>query len=62
MDNKKVLGLAVGLPSSILGVSFFSLHLEEKGYISTDQATYIILTNIFIHLFWMVKYANKRSN
>ena len=62
MKNSKVLGIAIGLPISILSVSFFSLHLNEKGYISRDQVTYIILGNIFIHLFWMVKYANKKSD
>ncbi len=62
MKNSKVLAIALGLPSSILGVSFFSLFLSDEGYITVDQATYIILANIFLHLFWMIKYANKKSD
>lgn len=62
MPNSKVLAIALGLPSSILGVSFFSLHLKEKGYITGDHSTYLILANIFVHLFWLVKYADKKSD
>lgn len=56
----KVVGLAVGLPSSILGVFGFVYFLIHKEYISTAVGLSLILTIIFYTFYLMIKYANKK--
>ncbi len=58
----KVVALAVALPSNILGCAYFSMLLEEKGYISSSLSMILILLIIFINFFWMIRYAIKKSN
>lgn len=56
----KVLGLAVGLPSSILGVFALAYFLIEKKYMSTEFGLGLILTIIFYTFYLMIRYANKK--
>jgi hypothetical protein len=62
MKTRKVLAIAVGLPSSIIAVSAFAIYLEDNEIISSVQSMLIIVINIFIQLFLMVIYANKKSS
>jgi hypothetical protein len=62
MKTRKVLAIAVGLPSSILAVSAFAIFLKNKEIITNNQSIGIIIINIFLQLFLMVVYANKKSN
>ena len=63
-DNKqniiKVVGLAVGLPSSILGVFAFVYFLIHKDFISPVFGLLLIITIIAYTFFLMLKYANKK--
>ena len=56
----KIVALAVGLPSTILGVFFFIYFLMENKYISTELALILIL--LFVaHIFYlMIRYAIKK--
>lgn len=56
----KVVGLAVGLPSSILGVFGFVYFLIHKDYISPMVGLALILAIIAYTFFLMLKYANKK--
>lgn len=56
----KIVGLAIGLPSSILGVFFLMYFLIENKYISTTTGLITILILITYTFFLMVKYANKK--
>lgn len=58
----KVLGLAVGLPSSILGVFAFAYFLIEKGYVSPAIGLGLILAIIAYTFYLMIKYANKKQD
>jgi hypothetical protein len=62
MKTRKVLAIAVGLPSSIIAVSAFAIYLKDKELITSIQSIAIIVTNIFLQLFLMVVYANKKSD
>lgn len=56
----KVLGLAVGLPSSILGVFGFVYFLIHKDLISTGVGLGLIIAIIFYTFYLMLRYANKK--
>jgi hypothetical protein len=63
-DNKpniiKVVGLAVGLPSSILGVFAFVYFLIHENYITPVVGLLLIILIIAYTFFLMLKYANKK--
>ncbi len=56
----KVLGLAVGLPSSILGVFAFVYFLIDKNYISSTTGLLLIVAIIAYTFYLMLRYANKK--
>ena len=56
----KILGLAIGLPSSILGVFFLMYFLIENNYISSTVGLIVIVLIITYTFVLMVKYANKK--
>ncbi len=56
----KVVGLAVGLPSSILGVFGFVYYLIEKDYISAYVGLTLIVLIIIYTFYLMIKYAAKK--
>ncbi len=56
----KVLGLGLGLPSTILGIFAFVYYLMDSGYISNEIAVSIIVLVIFYTFYLMYKYANKK--
>ncbi len=62
MKKSKLLAIAVGLPSSIIGVTMFAFYLEKNKYIGSLQMVGIIVINIFVQLYFLVLYANKKSN
>lgn len=49
----KVVGIAVGLPSSILGIFFVVYFLIEKGHIPAWLGMLLIIT-IIIYLFYLM--------
>lgn len=66
-DNKnnniaKIVAIAVGLPTNILGCAYVSMLLQEKGYISSSLSMILILLIIFINFYWMIRYAIKKTN
>ena len=62
-DNKLVVvGLALGLPSTILGVSFFLYTLLKKNIISETVFLLILVTVIFNTFWLMIRYVYKRKN
>ena len=56
----KAVGLAVGLPSSMLGVFSFAYYLVSKSIISMELALVIFLSIIFYTFYMMIRYANKK--
>ncbi len=62
-ENKLVVvGLALGLPSTILGISFFLYTLLKKNIIS-EALFLIILVAVVFNTFWlMIRYVSKRKN
>lgn len=52
----RVMGLAVGLPSSILGLFFVLYELVKAGYISWTALIVILVLVIVLTLLMMVKY------
>ncbi len=56
----RVLGLAVGLPSSILGVFGVVYYLISENIISTYVALALIVTIILYTFYLMIRYANKK--
>lgn len=56
----KVLGLGLGLPSTILGIFALVYYLMDSGYISNEIAVSIIVLVIFYTFYLMYKYANKK--
>ena len=56
----KVVGLAVGLPSSILGVFGLIYFLTEENIISNGMGLIIILAIIGYTFFLMIRYATKK--
>lgn len=65
-DNKsniiKVVGLAVGLPSSILGVFGAIYFLMNKNYISTGVGLILIVSIIAYTFYLMIRYATKKQD
>jgi len=57
-----VLGLAMGLPSVILGTSFGVYHLIEAGKISNGTGLLIIVLVVVQFLFLMVRYVLNKKN
>jgi hypothetical protein len=62
MNKSKLVAIAVGLPTSIIGVTMFAFYLEENKYIGSLQMVSIIVINIFVQLYLLVIYANKKSS
>lgn len=56
----KAAGLAVGLPSSILGIFAGLYYLINEGFISPLVAGVIISLFIFYTFYLMIRYANKK--
>ncbi len=56
----KAAGLAVGLPSSILGIFGFLYYLMSEDFISPLIAGLIISLFIFYTFYLMIRYANKK--
>ena len=56
----KVLGIAVGLPSSILGVFFIVYYLVSKDILSSELALILILAIVGYSFYLMLRYANRR--
>lgn len=57
-----VMGLALGLPSTILGVFGFIYLLVQKGYISWTVGLILILL-VTINIFYLIfRYARKSKN
>lgn len=52
----RVMGLAVGLPSTILGLFFLLYQLVQGGYISWTALIIILVLVVFLTLGLMVKY------
>ncbi len=65
-DNKqnilKIVGLAVGLPSSILGVFIIIYILVEKNIITATLGLVIILIVITYTFYLMIRYALKKQD
>lgn len=64
MDKKwvTVLGLAMSLPSTILGTAYIAHLLVKEGYISKVVgfgAFFLVIANIF---YWMIWYALKNKD
>jgi hypothetical protein len=58
-----VLALALGLPSTILGLFGVVYHLVKKGYITWTWALVIMVLVVINSLYLMVRYASiKRKN
>jgi FtsH-binding integral membrane protein len=58
----KVMGLAVMLPSSILGLFFFLKKLEEKNLISSWVTLFLLILYVVGLLIIMVKNGTKSKN
>lgn len=56
----KVVGLAVGLPSSMLGVFAIGYYLVSKSVISPEIALVLLLGIIFYTFWLMIRYASKK--
>jgi hypothetical protein len=52
----RVMGLAVGLPSTILGLFFVLYEMVKAGYISWTALIVILVSAIVLTLLLMVKY------
>jgi len=65
-SNKKkfmlVMGLAVALPSSIIGIFFLLYELVRNGIISWNVLLMLLLVVIFYFLFLMVKNGLGKKN
>ena len=57
-----IMGLAMGLPSTILAVAVMAFKLVEGGYISQWVALGIVLTVIVYMFFLMIRYAIYKKN
>lgn len=57
-----VMGLALGLPSTILGVFGFIYLLVQKGYINWTVALVLLLLVIFNMFYLIFRYARKSKN
>ena len=57
-----VMGLAVGLPSTIVGVFFFLYQMVKSGYISWNMLLVILLIVILYFLVLMVRNVLVKKN
>ncbi len=57
----KVMGLAVALPSTILGVFFTIYYLIENKLISTSVGLVLLLAVIIYFFYLMVRYASSKK-
>ncbi len=57
-----VLALALGLPSTILGLFAVLYQLVQKGVISWNIALSVLILVIINILYLMIRYVNKRKN
>ncbi len=57
-----VVGLALGLPSTILGVFAILYHLVQENLISWNIALGIIVLVVLNTLYLMIRYVNKRKS
>jgi hypothetical protein len=64
MNNKpniiKIVGLAIGLPSTILGIFFFIYFLIQEKIISTNLGLILIVLVIVNIFYLMIRYAVKK--
>ena len=58
---KKALALALGLPSTILGVFFSFQHLVKLGYISQGVAQGFLIAVVVVILFKMIQVSWKKK-
>jgi hypothetical protein len=56
----KILGLAIGLPSTILGIFFFIYFLIQEKLISTNVGLILIVLVIANIFYLMIRYAVKK--
>lgn len=56
----KVLGLAIGLPSTILGIFFFIYYLIQEEIISTMLGLTLLVLVIINVFYLMIRYAIKK--
>lgn len=57
----KIMGLAMALPSTILGVTFGVYYLIENKVISQAVGLVIILTIVFYFFYLMIRYARSKK-
>ena len=64
MNRKQllVMGLALGLPSTLIGLFMLLSFLESKGYISFTVMLIVIVTVTIYTLVLMLNYARKKKN
>lgn len=64
MNRKQliIMGLAMGLPSSIIGLFFFLNYLVNSGYISYPIMLIILVSVISYTLYLMMTYDSKKKN
>lgn len=64
MNRKQllVMGLALGLPSTLIGLFMFLSFLEGKGYISFTTMLIVIVAVTIYTLLLMLNYARKKKN
>ncbi|MCB9094749.1 MAG: hypothetical protein H6621_06745 [Halobacteriovoraceae bacterium] len=65
-DNKKkniylVMGLAMGVPSTIIGVFFLFYFLDQQKILDLKYGILILVVTILNTFFVMVKYASKKD-
>lgn len=57
-----IMGLAMGLPSTIIGVAALSAKLVDAGYISEEAGLAFVIIMVAYMFFLMVRYALKKKN
>ena len=57
-----VLGLALGLPSTILGVSLGILYLIKHNFISKNSGIFLIIAVVANTFFLMIKYTKRNED
>lgn len=58
----KIMGLALSLPSLIIGISLGMYYLADAGYISMSVALILICLCLFQIFYLIVRYARKKEN
>lgn len=64
MNRKQliIMGLALGLPSTLIGLFMLLSFLQSKGYISFTTMLIVIVIVTFYTFFLMLNYARKKKN